>query len=67
VYCEPLSLVTHNKALNALYTLQQYKKKYRYLDRVFVRALRIFERASAEQQYYDSLQQATLDRFWDNA
>jgi hypothetical protein len=55
VYCEPLSPVIYNKALDALYILRQYKEEYRYLDRVFVRALRIFERDLAER-YHDSLQ-----------
>jgi hypothetical protein len=62
VYYKPLSSVTHNKVLNTLYTLRRYKKEYRYLDRVFARALRIFERDLAER-YHNSLQQATLDRF----
>jgi hypothetical protein len=66
VYCKPLFLVTHNKALDALYTLRRYKEEYKYLDGVFARVLRIFERDLAEQ-YYDSLQQVILDRFWDNA
>jgi hypothetical protein len=66
VHCEPLSPVTHNKALDALHTLRRYKEEYRYSDGVFARALRIFERDLAER-YHDSLQQATLDRFWDNA
>jgi hypothetical protein len=65
VYCEPLSLVTHNKALDALYILRRYKEEYKYSDGVFARALRIFERDLAER-YHNSLQQATLDRFWDN-
>jgi hypothetical protein len=54
VYYKPLSLVTHNKALDALYTLQQYKKEYRYSDKVFARALQILERDLAKR-YYDSL------------
>jgi hypothetical protein len=62
VYYKPLSLVTHNKALNTLHTLRQYKEEYRYLDKVFIRALQIFEKDLAER-YYDFLQQATLDRF----
>jgi hypothetical protein len=62
VYYKPLSLVTHNKALDVLYTLWRYKKEYRYLDKVFARALQIFERDLAER-YYNSLQQAILDRF----
>jgi hypothetical protein len=66
VHYKPLSPVTHNKALDALHTLRQYKKEYKYSDKVFTRALRIFERDLAEQ-YHNSLQQATLDRFWDNA
>ena len=66
VHCEPLPPVTHNEALDALHILRRYEEEYRYSDGVFARALRIFERDLAER-YYDSLQQATLDRFWDNA
>jgi hypothetical protein len=62
VYCKPLSPVTHNKALDALHTLRRYEEEYRYLNRVFARALRIFERDLTER-YHNSLQQATLDRF----
>jgi hypothetical protein len=62
VYYKSLSLVTHNKALNALYTLRRYKEEYKYSNKVFARALQIFERDLAER-YYDSLQQATLNRF----
>jgi hypothetical protein len=65
VYCKPFSLVTYNKALDALYTLRRYKEEYKYLDKVFARVLQIFERDLAKR-YYNSLQQATLDRFWDN-
>jgi hypothetical protein len=62
VHYEPFSPVTHNKALDTLHTLRRYKEEYRYLDKVFARALRIFERDLTEQ-YYNSLQQATLNRF----
>ena len=63
VHCEPLPPVTHNEALDALHILRRYEEEYRYSDGVFARVLQIFERDLAER-YHDSLQQATLDRFW---
>ena len=63
MYCEPLPLVTYNKVLDALHILRRYEEEYRYSDGVFTRVLWIFERDLVER-YHDSLQQATLDRFW---
>jgi hypothetical protein len=65
VHCEPLPLITHDQALHALHTLRRYEEEYRYSDGEFAKVLRSFERDLAER-YQDSLQQATLDRFWNS-
>jgi hypothetical protein len=60
---EPLPSVSHNKALQAMYVLKRFEEEYRYSDGALLKALRRFERDLAER-YQDSLQQATLDKFW---
>jgi hypothetical protein len=46
-----------------MYVLKRFKEGYQYSDRALLKALRRFERDLAER-YQDSLQQATLDKFW---
>lgn len=60
---EPLPLVTHHEALNAMHTLRRYEEEYKHSDGAFLRALRSFERNLLERRH-ESLGQSTLDRFW---
>jgi hypothetical protein len=46
---EPLPLVSHNEALQAMYVLKRFEEGYQYLDGALLKALRRFERDLAER------------------